>query len=116
MDEYAEIAGIADHQSTSYFWGGFRGSAAAIWDNESAPDSRATIQARLDAGDIEMFGMTIFIEPEVSEDDVRHMDNQIQGLKNWIEYASARNPDTVFFVADETYFPLRPIPIFQVHY
>ena len=45
-----------------------------------------------------MFGMTIFIDAEASADDVTHMDNQIQGLKNWIEYARARNPDTMFFI------------------
>lgn len=98
MDEYADIAGIEDHQSISQFWGGVNGSAAAIWENVSAPDSRETIQGHLDAGDIQMFGMTIFVELEVTEDDIRHIDNQIQGLKNWIEYASARNPDTIFFV------------------
>lgn len=99
MDEYAEIAGIEGHKTTSQFWGGVNGSAAAIWDNISAVNSRETIQGHLDAGDIEMFGMTIFVDFEVPEDDVRHVDNQIQGLKNWIEYASARNPDTIFFVA-----------------
>ena len=98
MDEYAEIAEIPDHQSTSHFWGGLNGSAAAIWDNVSAPDSRATIQEELDAGDIEMFGMTIFVEMDAPEDDVTHIDNQIAGIENWIEYASARNPDTIFFV------------------
>lgn len=99
MDEYAEIAGIEGHETTSLFWGGVNGSAAAIWDNISAPNSRQTIQDHLDEGDIEMFGMTIFIDPAAAEDDVRHVDNQTQGLKNWIEYASAKNPDTIFFVA-----------------
>jgi len=99
MQEYAETAGISGHESTSVFYGGFKGSAAAIWENESAPDSRATIQGYLDAGDIEMFGMTIFVDMEASVDDVRHLDNQIQGLKNCIEYALSKNPDTIFFVA-----------------
>ena len=99
MNEYAEIAGIEGHETTSLFWGGVNGSAAAIWDNISAPNSRQTIQDHLDEGDIEMFGMTIFIDPAAAEDDVRHVDNQTQGLKNWIEYASAKNPDTIFFVA-----------------
>ena len=99
MQEYAELAGIEGHETTSQFWGGENGSAAAIWENVSAPDSKATIQGFLDAGDIDMFGMTIFIEFEVPEDNIRHIDRQTQGLKNWIEYASAQNPDTIFFVA-----------------
>jgi hypothetical protein len=99
MEEYAEIAGIEGHQNTSKFWGGYRGSAAAIWYDESAPDSQATVKGYLDAGDIEMFGMTIFVDFEVPEDDIRHIDRQTQGLKNWIEYALSKNTDTIFFVA-----------------
>jgi hypothetical protein len=99
MQEYAEIAGIEGHETTSQFWGGMNGSAAAIWENVSATDSQATIKGFLDAGDIDMFGMTIFVDFDVPEDDIRHIDKQTQGLKNWIEYASAQNPDTIFFVA-----------------
>jgi hypothetical protein len=95
MEEYAEIAGIMDHESESFFRGGYNGSAFAIWDD---PESRNTIEGYLDAGDIEMFGMTIFTDPEVSESDGRHPENQIQGLKNWIEYANAQNPETIFFI------------------
>ena len=99
MEEYAEIAGISGHQTTSTFYGGANGSAAAIWENVSAFNSRELIQDDLDEGDIEMFGMTIFVDFEAPESDVTHVDNQIQGLKNWIEYATSKNPDTIFFVA-----------------
>ena len=51
----------------------------------------------LDAGDIQMFGMTIFVDKDAPEDDVRHIKNQIQGIKNWIEYALSKNPETIFF-------------------
>lgn len=95
MEEYAAIAGITDHESQSFFRGGYNGSAFAIWDE---PESRSTIEGYLDAGDIEMFGMTIFVDVEAPEDDGRHPENQIQGLKNWIEYANAQNPETIFFV------------------
>jgi hypothetical protein len=95
MEEYAEIAGITDHESQSFFRGGYNGSAFAIWDD---PDSQATIKGYLDAGDIEMFGMTIFADLEVSEDDGAHPDNQTLGIKNWIEYAISKNPDTIFFI------------------
>lgn len=99
MQEYAELAGIEGHDSTTIFYGGFKGSAAAIWNNESAPDSQATVKDHLDGGDVEMLGMTIFVDEEAPEGDVRHIDSQIQGLKNWIEYARSKNPDTIFFVA-----------------
>ena len=95
MEEYAEIAGITEHESQSFFRGGYNGSAFAIWDD---PDSQATIKGYLDAGDIEMFGMTIFVDLEVSEEDGAHPDNQTQGIKNWIEYAVSKNPETIFFI------------------
>ena len=95
MAEYAELAGIEGHASTSFFRGGYNGSAFAIWDNL---ESKETIMGHLDAGDIEIFGMTIFIDMEASVDEGAHPDNQILGLKNWIEYARSKNPDTIFFV------------------
>ena len=98
MQEYAD-RGIEGHESTSIFYGGYKGSAAAIWANESASNSQDTIKGHLDAGDIEMFGMTIFVDLEAPEGDIRHVDRQIQGLKNWIEYARSKNPSTIFFVA-----------------
>ena len=96
MEDFTVTAGIEGHASTSFFRGGYNGSAFAIWDNA---ESQATIQDYLDAGDVEMFGMTIFIDPEADESDGAHIDNQTQGIKNWIEYAIAQNPDTIFFVA-----------------
>ena len=86
MGEYADIAGITGHQSTTIFHGGYKGSAAAIWE-DVVPGSRATVQEYLDTGDIQMLGMTIFIDSEASDTEVTHIDNQVQGLKNWIEYA-----------------------------
>ena len=99
MQEYASIAGIEGHESTVQFYGGYRGSAAAIWMNESAPDSQEKIKTHLDSGDIQMFGMTIFVDADAPQGDVTHIDTQTQGLKNWIEYAISKNADTIFFVA-----------------
>ena len=95
MDEYAQIAGIMDHESESFFRGGYNGSAFAIWDD---PESQETIKGYLDAGDIEMFGMTIFVDLEAAQEDGAHPDNQTQGIKNWIEYAVSKNPDKIFFI------------------
>ena len=86
---------VQGHQSESFFRGGYNGSAFAIWDD---PASQATIKEYLDEGDIDMFGMTIFVDHEVSETEGAHPLNQIQGIKNWIEYAIAQNPDTLFFI------------------
>ena len=96
MNEYADIAGITDHSSHTLFRGGYNGSAFAIWEDQ---DSQNEIQDHLDAGDTEMFGMTIFIESDVPPSEGSHPDNQIQGLKNWIDYARNQNPETTFFVA-----------------
>ena len=96
MVDFAETAGIEGHRSTSFFRGGYNGSAFAIWEDS---ESQATIQGYLDAGDVEMFGMTIFVDPEADVNDGAHIDNQTQGIKSWIEYAIAQNPDTIFFVA-----------------
>ena len=96
MPDFAELAGIDGHSSTTFFRGGYNGSAFAIWND---PESRATIEGYLDAGNVEMLGMTIFVDLEADESDGAHPDNQTQGLKNWIEYATAQNPDTIFFVA-----------------
>ena len=98
MVEYAEIAGIEGHQSTTLFNGGYKGSAAAIWE-DVVPGSKKNIQDQLDEGDVQMFGMTVFMDPEAPEGDVTHMDSQMQGLKNWIEYGLSRNTETIFFVA-----------------
>ena len=95
MEEYTEIAGITGHESESFFRGGYNGSAFAIWDD---PDAQSTIKGHLDEGDIEIFGMTIFIDLEASSNEGAHPDNQKQGLKNWIDYARSKNPNTIFFV------------------
>ena len=52
----------------------------------------------MDAGDTEMFGMTLFVKADASPTEGSHPDNQIQGLKDWIGYARTQNPDTIFFV------------------
>ena len=96
MPEYAELAGVVDHESTTFFRGGYNGSAFAIWDDA---ESQKTIKDYLDAGDVQMFGMTIFIEMDVPTTEGSHPDNQLQGLKNWVEYALSKNPKTKFFVA-----------------
>lgn len=95
METYAELAGVDGHSSESFFRGGYDGSAYAIWDD---PASQATIKGFLDAGDIEMFGMTIFVEDDAPEGNGRTVAKQLEGLRLWIDYAREQNPETEFFV------------------
>ena len=92
MPSYAAAAGITGHTQTFVFSGGETGAPQALWEN---PAKRAQIQAVLDGGDIELFGMTY--HPTYPS---------IEGYVNWIDYALAHNPRTRFFVA----FPWLPQP------
>ena len=78
-------AGAKDHTQQVVFSGGGSGSPQGLWENAA---KRAAIQSILDAGDIELFGMTY--HPSYPG---------LEGYINWVEYALARNPRTKFFVA-----------------
>jgi len=82
---YAQQAGFVDHQQDVVFSGGATGSPQALWENAV---KRTEIQEVLDGGDVDLFGMTY--HPDYPT---------LTGYRNWIEYALAQNPDTVFFVA-----------------
>ena len=80
----AAKAGFGDHTQTTVFVGGPDGAPQGLWED---PATRAEIQELLDDGDIELFGMTF------------HPENpSFDGYRNWVEYALAQNPYTVFFV------------------
>jgi hypothetical protein len=85
MPNYSAAAGIAGHTQTVVFSGGATGSPQALWENAS---KRAEIQAVLDGGDVELFGMTYHPDYPTTA-----------GYENWIDYALAQNPRTRFFVA-----------------
>lgn len=92
MSSHAERAGIEGHTQQVIFSGGASGSPQGLWEQAS---KRSQIQAILDAGDIELFGMTI------------HPDYPgLEGYTNWVNYALAQNPDTKFFIALP--WPTRP--------
>lgn len=84
MDEHAALLGLEGHSQEEVFSGGSSGSPQALWENSA---KRAEIQAVLDGGDVELFGMTY--HPDYPS---------LEGYENWVDYALARNPDTVFFV------------------
>ncbi len=85
MPFHAAQAGIVGHTQNVVFAGGANGAPEALWNN---PATRATIQGHLNAGDVELFGMTY------------HGDYPtLTGYTNWIDYALAQNPDTRFMIA-----------------
>ncbi len=92
MPGHALAAGFADHTQEIFFAGGDNGAPEALWNNATR---RAQIQAVLDGGNIELFGMTYFpTYPGMT------------GYYNWVDYALAQNPDTRFFIA----MPWLPFP------
>ena len=85
MPNYVAAAGIAGHTQSVVFAGGANGAPEALWNNAT---KRATIQAVLNTGNVELFGMTY--EPTYPT---------TEGYENWIDYARTQNPTTRFFVA-----------------
>jgi hypothetical protein len=85
MAVLAPLAGFDAHTQEVVFSGGATGSPEGLWLQDT---KRATIQAELDEGDIDLFGMTY--HPDYPS---------LTGYVNWIDYALAANPDTMVFVA-----------------
>jgi hypothetical protein len=84
MAVLAPLAGFDAHTQEVVFSGGATGSPEGLWLQDT---KRATIQAELDEGDIDLFGMTY--HPDYPS---------LTGYVNWIDYALAANPDTMVFV------------------
>jgi len=85
MPTHAARAGIEGHTQNVFFSGGSSGAPEALWRN---PFQRAEIQSILNAGDVELFGMTYHpVYPG------------LDGYMSWVEYALAQNSQTIFFVA-----------------
>ena len=85
MAVLAPLAGFDAHTQEVVFSGGATGSPEGLWLQDT---KRAAIQAELDEGDIDLFGMTY--HPDYPS---------LTGYVNWIDYALAANPDTIVFVA-----------------
>ncbi len=92
MPDHTERAGIAEHTQVVVFSGGSGGAPMALWNNAS---KRTQIQAALDTGEIELFGMTY--EPTYST---------TEGYERWFDYARDNNSETIFFV----FFPWLDFP------
>jgi hypothetical protein len=85
LPAHADRVGFSEHAQSRFFSGGASGAPQALWDNAS---KRASIQAVLDGGDVDLFGMTY--HPDYPT---------IEGYNNWVNYALQKNPDTRFFIA-----------------
>ncbi|MCB1704366.1 MAG: hypothetical protein KDI17_05860 [Halioglobus sp.] len=82
---HALLAGFSDHTQSRFYSGAASGTPQALWENAS---KRTAIQAVLDSGQVQLFGMTY------------HPDYPgIEGYRNWVNYALEKNPDTRFFIA-----------------
>lgn len=84
MPQVTAAAGLSHDQAT-VFSGGETGAPEALWNNVV---KRLEIQGHLDAGDIELFGMTY-----------EGTYPTIAGYELWFDYALAKNPNTKFMLA-----------------
>lgn len=85
MPFHTAQAGITGHTQSVVFAGGAGGAPLALWNDVAKRDA---IQAVLDVGDVELFGMTYHPDHPTTE-----------GYENWFDYALAQNPNTKFALA-----------------
>jgi hypothetical protein len=88
LDNLSIIAGFENHSSTRITRGGENGRPINFW-NDSDSNEHQQIKAALDAGNIDVFGMTAGHET----------DNRIEGHRSWINYALQNNPNITIFIA-----------------
>ncbi|AQA19274.1 hypothetical protein BST95_14500 [Halioglobus japonicus] len=100
MPYHAVRAGVDGHSQQLEISGGASGAPLALWNDTG---HRNRIQAVLDAGDVELFGMTC-CDTEEGPGEERTLITE--GYKRWFDYALAQNPDTDFFIA----LPWRDFP------
>ena len=88
LDNLSIIAGFENHSSTRITRGGENGRPINFW-NDSDSNEHQQIKAALDAGNIDVFGMTAGHET----------DDRIEGHRSWINYALQNNPNIIIFIA-----------------
>jgi hypothetical protein len=84
MPFHAAQAGISGHTQSHEMSGGSSGAPLSLWQDA---DHRANIQAVLNTGAVELFGMTTASNPTT------------EGYELWFDYALSKNPNTRFFIA-----------------
>lgn len=85
----AKWAGFDDHVQDSFYSGGGGGAPIAFW-NDTGSDNNVGIKKVLDAGGITLLGMTYYPNPD--------RELNLQGYKNWIDYALQDNDDFAVFI------------------
>ena len=88
LDNLSIIAGFENHSSTRITRGGENGRPINFW-NDSDSNEHQQIKAALDAGNIDVFGMTAGHETY----------DRIEGHRSWINYALQNNPNITIFIA-----------------
>ena len=88
LDDLSIIAGFENHSSTRIIRGGDNGRPINFW-NDSNSNEHLQIKAALDAGNIDIFGMTAGNEAE----------DRTEGHRAWINYALQNNPNITIFIA-----------------
>mgnify|MGYP000488703440 FL=1 len=100
MPYHAELAGIDGHSQNVEFSGGESGTPLSLWEDA---EHRANVQAVLDSGDVDVFGMTCcdWVETPEGEPALDSEGNptlSLEGWQTWFDYALAQNPNTEFFI------------------
>ncbi len=88
LDDLSILAGFENHSSTRITRGGENGWPINFW-NDSNSNVHLEIKAALDAGNIDLFGMTSGHKPE----------DRTEGHRAWINYALQNNPDIKILIA-----------------
>ena len=89
IDDLAIDAGFINHNQTFVFSSGGSGFPINLWNDTGANNQQ--IKAKLDAGNVDVFGMVA---------DSRQIAGQsLEGHINWIDYALQNNPDITIFLA-----------------
>jgi len=84
--ELALDADFLEHRDNLVFRGGDNGTPIGLWNNA---DTQTEIKQILDAGDIQMLGMTWYYNEN----------NPLSGFIEWIDYALQNNPNIKIFVS-----------------
>jgi hypothetical protein len=93
IGSFASDAGFSDHSDTGVFAGGDRGVPKYLWSNPSAAnqENKQQIQAALDDGGVDVFGMT--------GSNIAESENPTDGYREWIAYALEKNPDVDILIS-----------------
>lgn len=93
IGSFATDAGFTDHSDTGVFAGGDKGVPKYLWNNPSAAnqENKQQIQAALDEGGVDIFGMT--------GSNIAESENPTDGYREWITYALEKNPDIDIFIS-----------------